>query len=358
MTGAPERKTSGARRPASRRREAAAPAHGVHPDVLLSLLDQGVRFDAEYREGLSNHLPMALVALRRLGASDERLRSFAASYVTRLQPAPPSQAWSAGDPWADRLGQREAWPAYRALFAEWLSQEGAASVLEQVLPLLMTGCGAAAFHAMIRTSYAMQVGHAGELADGLAYWACRFLPLGAAAAASPPVKAVRDAQVVLKALRRASLGPHPSEALIFQRMNEVARHPEFARQVARLAIDGGTLEALARHGAELYAASGDFTVLHLVTSAHAARVLEPFCEDPEALRLHYWRAYAAAHRASAAEPGDMPQPPWSWEQLIAFAVASDDAHAIKLVDSCRELEKAWGEGPWRAAATRALRPAA
>lgn len=354
MSGAPERKSSGTRRPASRRREAAAPAHGVQPDALLAMLGQGVRFDAEYREGLSNHLPMALVALRRLGADDARLRAFADSYATRLQPAPSSQPWPAGDPWANRLGQREAWPAYRALFAEWLAQEGAASVLEQVLPLLMTGCGAAAFHAMIRTSYAMQVGHAGELADGLAYWACRFLPLGSAAAASAPVRAVRDAQAVLKALRRAELGQQPTETLIFQRMNEVARHPEFARQVARLAIADDTLETLARHAAEFYAACGDFVVLHLVTSAHAARVLEPFCEDREALRLHYWRAYAAAHRASAAASSGTAPEPWPWERIVAQAVASDDDHVIKLVDSCREHEKAWGEGPWRAAATRAL----
>lgn len=357
MSDTPERKTATTRRPASRRRAAPAPADVARPDVLRSLLDQGVCFDAEYREGLSNHLPMALVALRRLGAGDDRLQAFAAAYAARLQPAPPTDAWPAGDPWAERLGQRAAWPAYRALFAEWLAHEGAASVLEQVLPLLMTGCGAAAFHAMIRTSYAVQVGHAGELADGLAYWACRFLPLGSASSAVAPVRAVHDAQVVLKALRRAVLGRQPSESLIFQRMNEVARHPEFARQVARLAILDDTLQALARHGAELYAASGDFVVLHLVTSAHAAHLLEPFCDDREAMRLHYWRAYAAAHRASGAEALGPPTEPWPWERIIERAVASDDDHLIKLVDSCREHEKAWGDGPWRAAATRALQPA-
>jgi hypothetical protein len=91
-----------------------------------------------------------------------------------------------------------------------------------------------------------------------------------------------------------------------------------------------------------------------VTSAHAARVLEPFCDDRQDFRLHYWRAYAAAHRASAAEPGEPPGQPWPWEKLQAAAVACDDDHVIKLVDSCREHERAWGEGPWRDAATRAL----
>ena len=230
-------------------------------------------------------------------------------------------------------------------------------MLGQVLPVLAGGCGAAAFHAMIRTSYALQVGHAGELADGLAYWACRFLPLVSPGPANPASRPVNDAEVVLKALRRAALGPQPSESLIFQRMNEVARHPEFGRQVARLCLDEGTLQALARHAAELYAASGDFTVLHLVTSAHAAHVLEPFCDDRVAFRMHYWRAYADAHRASAAEPSEAAPEAWPGERLAAAALACDDDHHFKLVDSCREHEKAWGDGPWRAAATRALQPA-
>jgi hypothetical protein len=43
--------------------------------------------------------------------------------------------------------------------------------------------------------------------------------------------------------------------------------------------------------------------------------------------------------------------------LVARALASDDEHLIKLVDSCREEEKAYacrGETLWRAAASRAL----
>ena len=36
--------------------------------VLAELLDAGAAHDAEYAGGLSNHLPMALVALKRLGA--------------------------------------------------------------------------------------------------------------------------------------------------------------------------------------------------------------------------------------------------------------------------------------------------
>ena len=121
---------------------------------LLALLEAGAGFDAEYAGGLSNHRPMALLALARLGAPASRLEAFAQRYARRLQAAPPPQAWPAGEPWDRRLGQRQAWPQYRDFFRQQLRRQGRPSLLRQVLPRLMQGCGAAAFHGLIRVAYA------------------------------------------------------------------------------------------------------------------------------------------------------------------------------------------------------------
>ena len=56
-------------------------------------------------------------------------------------------------------------------------------------------------------------------------------------------------------------------------MQAAASQPGFAVAVARLRVDEDTLSRLARLTARLYAGSGDFTALHLVTSAHALRLL-------------------------------------------------------------------------------------
>ena len=111
---------------------------------LVDALNSCAAHAPEYGAGLSNHLPMTLVALERLGADEARLSAFAAAYAPRLQPAPPRQTWPAGDPWPDRLGQPEAGPAYCDLFTEWIAQEGANEMLRQVLPQLMPGVSAAA----------------------------------------------------------------------------------------------------------------------------------------------------------------------------------------------------------------------
>jgi hypothetical protein len=315
---------------------------------LDQLLDAGARFDAEYGDGLTNHLPMALVALHRLGASQERLATFADRYAQRLAPAPAATAWRAGDAWVERLGDHDAWPAYRSLFAQRLADDGNSKVLRQVIPVLMRGCGAAAFHGLIRTAYAVQAGHTGELADALAYWACHHMVLGAA-----PDGQEKDPRVLLLALKSAFNGWSSDKALIFERMGEAGSVPAFASITARLRVNEDTLPALARHAAQLYGRSGNFTALHLVTSAHALRVLLQFTAKPLPAVGHYWCAFAAGFIASGLQPRQAVETK-DWDALVAAALASSDDHLIKIVDSCREEELAYGGDDWRCAASRAV----
>ena len=323
-------------------------------DTLAALLTDGARFAPEYADGLSNHLPMALMALQRLGADDARLTAWHDRYAARLEPAPAMQPWPAGDAWPGRLGDLSAWPAYRPLFADWIAHEGAADTLAQVLPGLMPGCAAAAFHGPIRVAYAARSGHLGELADALAYWACRHLPLGAlpaeARGADTRADATTDPEPLLRRLRAGT----SRRSLIFQRMQDAARSPALQAVVAQLSIDGHTLERLARLSAKAYAHSGNFTALHLLTACHAMRVLSAFIDDDGQALRWFWQAWATG--VVAAGMKGLPAPALRpWDDIVPAALASDDEHVIKLVDSCRELERAYGGDDWRLAASRALR---
>ena len=324
-------------------------------ESLRHQLVTAARFDAEYGAGLSNHLPMALVALTRLGADEGRLAAFAAHYVVRLHDAPPPAPWPAGDAWRAHLGDPRAWPAYRGLWREWFAHEGAPDVLEQVLPTLLEGAGAAAFHGLIRTAYALTANHADELADALAYWACRWF-----ACRAPAVPQARpdDPVPVLAALEPLRV---PAAPLIAQAMALAAAHPGFAPAIAGWCPGAATVPPLARLAAERYADEGGFTALHLVTASHALQVVLPWVQGAAARQAAARRfavAFAAAwttlgprrvSRRGAASP-ELP-----WAQLAARAVASDDEHVIKMVDSARELERLHGGGIWQRAATRAVR---
>lgn len=316
--------------------------------ALLALLNDGARWDAEYGDGLSNHAPMALVALERLGADGERLNAWLGRYVDAkaLRPARPVQPWPRGDAWPDRLGDPAAWPAYRGLFREWIEEEGAQALLAQTLPQLMPGCAAAAFHGLIRSAYAVQVGHLAELADGLAHWAAFHLPLG------PLPDAAMDQPDPLPLLRRLRAGDSDAP-LIAGRIADAARGGDVNRAIAPLAIDAETPERLARAAAFAYAESGNFTALHLVTGTHAMRVLARFSDEPEAAWRCFWQAYAHGVVAARLRPA-APVPLLNWDAIIATARASDDEHVIKLVDSAREEERRYGGDDWRRAASRAV----
>ena len=324
------------------------------PGLRRHLLD-AAHWDAEYGAGLSNHLPMALTALSRLGASEVRLAAFAAQYTKRLQAAPAAEPWPVGEAWRALLGQPRAWPAYRRLFHEWIDSEGASDVLAQALPTLMQGTGAAAFHGLLRVTYALAANHADELADALAYWACRWFACGA----SDGPGSNADTTAVLTTLDfHNELGDAP---LIAQAMAQAAAHPRFAPAVARWRVDAHiTLPRLAMLAAERYAARAEFTVLHLVTSAHAVRVLLPWLAADERLPAlrHYagacaaaWATLAPAHNAGPALPAVSTLP---WADLAARALACDDEHTIKMVDACRELESTLGGAVWARAASRAV----
>lgn len=326
------------------------------PVALLARLTAAARFDFEYGRGLSSHLPMALASLAQLGADDARLQAFEAGYAPRLHHAPQPVAWPAGDAWRSRLGRRAAGPAYRALFAEWIAHEGAADVLAQVLPGLWPGVGAAAFHGLIRTASGVRCGHAGEVAEGLAYWACRHLPLGEFPEAAGLRRTGRTDRTDPVALLRRLRAAPPSRRLIFERMRDAARDGTVNAVAAQLVVTADTPRALALAAAQACAGSGDFTALHLVTATHAMRVLARFVDEPLTGWRWFWQAYAHAVVAAGLQPRPA-APLHTWPQLEQAALESDDEHLIKLVDSCREEERAWatpGQTLWRAAASQVL----
>lgn len=327
-------------------------------EVLHRLLDEVGRYDPEYGAGLSNHLPMAWLALARLGAGEARLREFGATYVGEkgLRPARQRAPWPVGEAWTGRLGRRAAWPIYLDLFERWVSREGVERMLPQVLPAMMPGVGAAAFHGLIRTAAGVQAGHAAEVAQGLAHWAAWHLPLGPMPRTPEDTGPESDPAVLLRLLRRLPAGARVS-GLIAERMKAAAARGEVNPVAARLLIDDGTPQRLARAAAFAYAETGNFTALHLVTGTHAMRMIARFFDDgPGRLAAWrwFWQAYAHGVVAARLSPTAVPLRVADWPAALAVALAAHDEHVIKLVDAAREEENFYGGNDWCRAASRAV----
>ncbi|PZP32491.1 MAG: hypothetical protein DI603_10710 [Roseateles depolymerans] len=331
-----------------------APSSGADPstrDDLHRLLEAGLRWSGSYRGRLSNHLPMVWQALHELGATRAQLQCWTETYGHLLEPV--TALRPAGDPGGDRLGQPGSEAGWRAHFLARIEALGQRQALREALVLLMPGVGAVAFHGLIRTAHAVAAGHAGELAAALAHWAEHYEVLTEAVESHGAEPLAWPAW--LRALQALPAPAQLPRGLISDQLRAWARVPGFAQQAGALAITSGSLQDLALSAARAYAASGHFTLLHLVTASHAMSVLQPLWPTPLLPRA-FTGAAAAAWCASGAS---LPTSPVSmmtsaWPALIAAASTQTDAHVIKLVHAAWMLDRRWPDDAWRAAAVRAL----
>jgi hypothetical protein len=332
--------------------------------LLKALLAKSRHYHPSYRGGLSNHCPMTLIALDRMGATPKRIESFALNYLKRMEPAPlPGDAINAEN-WKQRLGEETAYPEYLGFFRREVGRLNARAALRAYLPELVPGLGAAAFHPLIRTAFGVIAEDSEEIALGLAYWASRFLvlPERADMPAELPFATTDDPLQILKTTRTwPGLDFAPDDDALIDREMVLAADPTlFPLLVAALQVDDLTLDRLRQTAALLFLAADDFNSLHGVTGLHAARVLSDFAIDRRAFAREVWRAllslYLSLDRpelpssAAAAEltAADLPD----WNAILPEAVASDDEHVIKLVFSCLAESRSGGGRLYRYLAAR------
>ncbi len=322
-------------------------------NTLHQLLDRNLHFAAEYRGALSNHLPMALHALHALGASDPRLREYFDHYGSRFDGLVAAQATAPLADWKEALGRTDAFDALRASFLVLLRQQGAEQTLRSVLPHLWPGVVAAAFHGVIRTAHAVQAGHPGEIAAGLAYWAAQWQPQPAGAASGERLPFAPWSQQV----EQAAVQTRAPGSMISKRIKELRHTPVYTQLAESLAIEPTLLTQAADWAASLYVRSGNFTVLHMVTGLRAVRVLWPWVDDGAAVAPLLVRALTAAALASNLQLLQDEPEPLPWPQLRAAALADEDEHVIKLVHACVEGAELQSAGLYQQAASRAVRKA-
>ena len=336
------------------------PTHPAAPVTPLhALLAANLCLPPEYRDQLTNHLPMALHALHKLGASTQRMHDFYAGYARRFQcldaPTAVAESGLLRRDWQALRGHADAYPALLTCFNDLVARQGVETTLRLVLPDLLPGVAAAAFHGLIRTAHAVAAGHAGELAAALAYWAWRWQAL-----ATPPVVASKlDCKTWATRLVNDSVGWRSEGPLISIRMDDASRSTVY-QALAGALTPAATLEAriaeLAAFAVARYVANPNFTVLHMITGLRALRTLLPWIEQPDGVQAILVHNFVAAYLAARVVP--LNQPPvardTTWAEVIAAAIDSNDDHVIKLVDACRAEAAAYGAGNYLRAAALAI----
>jgi hypothetical protein len=297
-----------------------------------------------YGPGFSNHLPMALIALDRMGAPPAVLERFAAEHRKRLQPAGGAEPVADPSAW---LGRHANYAGLERFFAAAVAADGEEAVLHRWLPVLMPGLAAAGFHAMIRLAYALEARDRGELCAALAFWVLAYKSL--------PVPAGRIAESIdaIAARIAAATGDGSGAGpTIGSRMAAVERNPALAgAQPAAL-----ELRDVAAFALGAFHASADFMLLHTVTACHAFRAVVPYVDDREGALRQLWQAVlvawlAAERRGRRAVPTGA-----GWDEIEASAMQSPDDHVIKVCHTARAEHAEYGDARYVEIAARAVEP--
>ncbi|MEA2345360.1 MAG: hypothetical protein QOF63_3529 [Thermoanaerobaculia bacterium] len=310
-------------------------------ETCRSLIADSRRFSTTYGAGFFNHLPMALLALERLGGDDARLREFASFYEKRLRLQAPGESLP-NDDWQAALGQRRYEFELAAKFDDEVRTRGSLALLREVVPHLTAGLASEAFHGAIRVAYAVDSGDDVDVAPALASWVTGFSELRGAPAGKRFASAA-DAFAAIAADDRFATTIEGRS--IDARLGKVNAMPAFADY--RSTIANVALSDLAMIAARIFIATGDFAALHLVTACHAVRVLEPFLGAPalDVLANAMLAAYVAIGRPPLAttiiDDND---------DLASRAARSDDDHDLKLVYCCLQEEAHYNSRLHRTAA--------
>ena len=332
-------------------------ALGDNMTMLVRLLNDNARFALLHR-GTVNHLPMTLVALSKLGASDERLVEYFGYWEQKFAlPREGVETPLSRRDWTSGLGRREAFWPLADLFAVWIAEEGVEKVVGAVAPRLERGPGALAFHAMIRLAYGVEAGHQGEVAAGLGSWVAAHRDLSLGLTGAQPAASVAEG---LSRIRAAVGGSPPVGGTISNAMVTVAAKEEFRAALAA-PPPGELLREMSRAAIRLYWTTANFTALHMVTAVHVARVILerfPSLATP-ALSQALWAEWCAAYATVGAPPLEEPAAedrPLGWAPICASAVRQNNDHVIKLTYTCRAEEARYGDAFYRQAAGRLALP--
>jgi Questin oxidase-like len=321
------------------------------------------QWSAEFPFCLANHLPMVLVALYRMGASDDRLEDYCQVYHKQngLVPVPEPVGAITRDNWREFLGQREREADYRTFFAGEVARLGATPAALPYLPELMPGMAASATHAFMRMAYATMTDSDEETGVSLAYWAATYLSLGASRGLTPSTD---DPAEVLAFMSGPPAFRHvePERDLLWHFMRAVSEKPEFGPVVDMLAIGPDSRDRIARCSLELYAATLDFCALHAVTGTHWLRLIAPRTPDAATPLRYFWQAIAslAPKIGFPSLPSADQLEAWrrvrlpDWPEIYREAVARDDEHDLSLTFSAGEEFEHTGDRLYQYVAAKRL----
>ncbi|MGW0518985.1 questin oxidase family protein [Crossiella sp. NPDC003009] len=316
-------------------------------DKLLESLELLAGTGAERRGYLANHGPMAAEALVALGVAGAA-PGWTRLYRPILEPEPPERFRLDPADWREHLGDLSRLGDWTALFRRELAERDWLEVLRAWWPRLLPGLAASATHGVIRTAHgvralALSGPHpmlVDELAKGLGFWAARYQELPG----SPALRGPDPLGVAISRLPRLTpdqIGHGGGISGDLAHLDGLAGFAEGLDRYGAPEAPDAVLDELISAAARVFLARPDAPIefCHAVTGPAAIRLVLPHlpAEFAAPAVAASWQVVGGIVAAFSPERLDgldvqLAEPPVA-ETLVERAVASGDAHVIKLTEA-------------------------
>ncbi len=368
-------------------------------NVMETLLNDQA-YHIEFNGFLTNHVKTGVIALKRLGASPQRIQEFYDSYAKcttygfGLEPARTSEHTITQDNWQDYFGKHCSFTSYCQFFDQKEKELGMERLLAEYVPILLPGCVGSLMHGTIQLGWALDSGNRWMIIEGLAYMAFSYVSCNPertypATRGQAKDKSVLDSLLHIVEAWEADNGALHNwlEATLTDDKYSTSAgfHPElavtgFQYNIAKVLAEGHPLIHatptwienldMATIWKELYEGltllyltkPGDFLILHLITSLHGMEQIAnrmPVDQQKRAIKC-YWTAMLgvifsegevptratleALHSKykDAVDHDGSPTEGQAWEDIVARALIEEEEHNPKLVYVQRLLWKKFG----------------
>jgi len=299
--------------------------------TLNSLLSKVARYHPHYNDRLATHLPMVLIALKRLNAADSTLEITFDKSIKDLNLVGSLDNVVPIEDITDYLGDSSKYLCYLKYFITQLNSHGVENVLKKSLPILISGVAASAFHALIRLAYAMEENNENEIAIALAFWSSEFQLITIS-----EEKSCATAEETLKKLAPLGEEHHFSPGIIADRIDEIGKLLKSNGCIIQ--PETISYDELRKLALRIFYNTDDFTLLHTVTACHAFSIIMPYLKDKELALRELWKAILTAYLSTGlgykTTRSVFLEVDCDFSILINDAIKSYDSHTVKLVYSC------------------------
>ena len=307
--------------------------------MILELINKNNGYRPFFADGQTNHLPMTLFAMYKIGASEIELNNFVEEYKQhhKMEKLFFIDSTININNWTEYLGQTEKFEEYQEFFKLEMIKLGTRKMIENYFNCLISGIASEAFHCLIKLCYAIESDNENEVINALAYFCACYFQI-------PTIKKIvtqSSISLIIKDIENSNwFSKHIYEGhTISKKIMCVFNDPEFSYniQFPDFTNDKVILQ-LKNSVLKIHLSRWNFISLHLVTSFHSLKIIEPYVTDKDDLYKKYWTTVigclVAMNKVISKSVSLDIVCDFNWDKTFKKALETKEEHVIKLVYSC------------------------